>query len=269
MKIHIKSTYGLYTVEQYGRDTITLSTKHKVFQVPVDDFKSMAGGNWNHNIPQEQIDTFLSVVAPEYLAKQKALDAEIIALAKAIDKQDRERAAMKQALEESVATVYSDDEYEPTEPTKDEYERWWREESAKNYELNNKMRSIAYKVYSQKLDFSNLQIENGIKFIIQANHDETEYRFCWDPYGFVSNGHSDISSIFQRDKFYTVNGGWIKIIDNNVVLYFKSGDYGVYDDKIATECAKVLFPNKTIHSHAGLSWEQVEKAGYYYFDLPF
>lgn len=34
MKIHLHSKNGLYTVEDYGRESITLSTKHSSFMVP-------------------------------------------------------------------------------------------------------------------------------------------------------------------------------------------------------------------------------------------
>jgi hypothetical protein len=123
-------------------------------------------------------------------------------------------------------------------------------------------------VYSQNLDFTNFQITKGIKFIIQqGNYDHNAFRLCWDPYGFVSNGHSDISSIFRPDDWHTINGGWIKIIEDDVILYFKSGDYGVYDDAIATECAKKLFPGKNIHSFAGRRWD--EELDSMFYELPF
>ena len=50
MKIHINSKQGIYEVVTYGRNSITLSTKHNTFQVPTSDFKTFAGGIWNHSI---------------------------------------------------------------------------------------------------------------------------------------------------------------------------------------------------------------------------
>lgn len=266
MKIHLNSRQGLYEVETYGRETITCSTKHNIFQVPTSDFKSFAGGNWNFNVTKDEMDTFLSIVQPEKYKKQFELENEIISLAKRIDMIDQLKASSTQP----VVVEEEEDEYDynPQEPSKKEYEKWWRQESDKNYELNNKMRKIAHEVYSQKLDFSNFQMTKGIKFIIQQDHyNDDSYRFCWDPYGFVSNGHSDISSIFYADDYGTVSGGWIKIFEDNVILYYKSGDYGVYDDAIAIKCAKKLFPGKNIHSYAGRQWdEELDKM---FFELPF
>lgn len=266
MKIHLHSRQGLYEVETYSNETITVSTKRFTFTVPVSDFKSFAGGNWNFDVSKEQMDIFLSIVQPETYKKQVELDNEIISLAKRIDMLDKVKELVKIApvQQQVVEDNYDFQEYETT---KEEYEKWWRQESDKNYKLNNKMRSIAHKVYSQTLDFTHFQNHDGIKFIIQANNDETDFRFCWDPYGFVDNGHSAISSIFRADDFYTVNGGWIRIIGDDVILYAKSGDYGVYDDTIATECAKKVFPTKNIHSFAGRAWDYELTA--MFDDLPF
>jgi len=259
MKIHLNSRQGLYEVETYGRNSITVSTKHSIFQVPTDDFKSFAGGNWNTHVSKDDMDLFLSVINPEKYKLQVQQENEILSLAARID-------MIKEAVKAS--STQSIVEEEEDGPTKEDYEKWWRQESDKNSELNKKMRKIAHEVYSQKLDFSNFQVTKGIKFIIQQDHyDDHSYRFCWDPYGFVSNGHSDISSIFYADDYGTVSGGWIKIFEDNVILYYKSGDYGVYDDAIAIKCAKKLFPGKNIHSYAGRQWdEELDKM---FFDLPF
>lgn len=284
MKIHLHSRQGLFTVHSYNERTITVTTKHLNFTVPVSDFKSIAGGTWNFSVSKEEMDRFLQVVQPEQYALQLQQEEQIMALAIAIKQQDELIHQYNTSHSNEEEIVHDDDlydhpeyddndyqqyedDYDPEDPTKEEYEQWWREESDKNDKLNNKMRSIAHQVYSQNLDFSNFQNHKGIKFIIQTDADESKFRFSWDPYGFVSNGHSDISSIFRADDWYTVNGGWIKIIDNNVILYFKSGDYGVYDDAIATECAKKLFPTKEIHSFAGRVWD--DELGNIFFPLPF
>ena len=284
MKIHLHSRQGLFTVHSYNERTITVTTKHLNFTVPVSDFKSIAGGTWNFSVSKEEMDIFLQVVQPEQYALQLQQEQQIMALAIAIKQQDELIHQYNTSHSNEEEIVHDDDlydhpeyddndyqqyedDYDPEDPTKEEYEQWWREESDKNDKLNNKMRSIAHQVYSQNLDFSNFQNHKGIKFIIQTDADESKFRFSWDPYGFVSNGHSDISSIFRADDWYTVNGGWIKIIDNNVILYFKSGDYGVYDDAIATECAKKLFPTKEIHSFAGRVWD--DELGNIFFPLPF
>jgi hypothetical protein len=266
MKIHLHSRQGLYEVENYGRETITCSTKHSLFQVPTSDFKSFAGGNWNFNISKEKMDTFLSVVQPEKYKLQFEQENEILSLATRIDMIDK---AVKASSSQPVVVEEEEDNDYPEDilATKEDYEKWWRQESDKNYELNNKMRKIAHEVYSQNLDFSNFTNRKGIKFIIQQDWDEESYRLCWDPYGFVSNYHSDISSIFQTDTYGTINGGWIKIFENDVVLYYKSGDYGVYDDAIAMKCALKLFPGKNIHSFAGRQWDN--ELELQFDDLPF
>jgi hypothetical protein len=228
MKIHLNSRKGIYTVEQYGRNSITCSTKHCMFSVPTNDFKSFAGGNWNNSASKEEMDTFLSIVQPEVYKKQFQTETAIVDLLtkiKAID---------------SLENQYKDN---------------WEKEIEKNKELRSKMRSIASRVYSQNLDFSNFEIHDGIKFIIQKHYRKDSYRFCWDPYAFVSNAHSDISNIYSDDLYGTINGGWIKVIASNVILYSRSGDYGVYDDDIAIDCAKKLFPTKNIHSFPGKQWD--------------
>jgi hypothetical protein len=282
MKIHLNSKQGLFEVEKYGRNSITLSTKHDMFSVPVDDFKSFAGGNWNFNVSKEEMDTFLSIVQPEKYKKQFELENEIISLAKRIDMIDQLKASMSTPVVEEV-TEDTDYEYADEEAEYNSYmqeianeearrtpEEWNDRLSKKDNEIDSlrkKLQDIASKVYSQNLDFTHFQNHNGIKFIIQTNHDETEFRFRWDPYGFVDNFHSSISHIYRENGWYTKNGGWIKIIDDNVILYAKSGDYGVYDDAIATECAKKVFPGKNIHSFAGRQWNDgLEEK---FFPLPF
>ena len=266
MKIHLNSRQGLYEVETYGRETITCSTKHNIFQVPTSDFKSFAGGNWNFNVTKDQMDVFLSVVQPDKYKIQVEQENQILSL---VARMDMIKESIKASSTQPVVVEEEEDNDYPEDilATKEDYEKWWRQESDKNYELNNKMRKIAHEVYSQNLDFSNFTNRKGIKFIIQQDWSEESYRLCWDPYGFVSNYHSDISSIFQADSYGTINGGWIKIFENDVVLYYKSGDYGVYDDAIAMKCALKLFPEKNIHSFAGRQWDN--ELELQFDDLPF
>lgn len=129
-----------------------------------------------------------------------------------------------------------------------------------NRKLTFNLNKAAQKVYNQPIDFSNYQNLEGIKFIIQVNN-ESSFRFRWDPYQFTENFHSNISDIFRYDgtDYWTVNGGWIKVIGDNVYLYSKSGDYGVFDDTVAYNAAKEVFPTKTIHCFAGAKWEEVEQ----------
>lgn len=273
MKIHLHSKAGLYEVITYGRDSITCSTRHNTFSVPTSDFKSFAGGIWNEDVTKDEMDIFLSVVQPDQYKMQIEKENAIILLSTRIDMIDQlqREYAIQHLQTEPIIEHYDDEDYEDVIPyeesTVSQYEEWWREKCDENIKLHDKMRSIAKKVYSQNLDFSDLQFNDGIKFIIQLNHHNDSYRFCWDPYGFVSNGHSDISSIYRSSNWGTVNGGWIKIIEGDVILYAKSGDYGVYDDAIATECAKKLFPNKEIHSFAGRQWDN--ELDRMFYELPF
>lgn len=283
MKIHLHSRQGLYEVETYGRNTITLSTKHTMFQVPVDDFKSFAGGNWNFNVSKEEMDTFLSIVQPEKYKKQFELENEIISLAKRIDMIDQMKASINTPVVKEVTEDVDYDEVDEYYNDYDSYmqelaneearrtpEEWNDKLSEKDREIDSlkrKLKDMASKVYSQNLDFTNFQEHHGIKFIIQTNNDETEFRFCWDPYGFVDNFHSSISNIYRENGWYTINGGWIKIIDDNVILYSKSGDYGVYDDTVAIHCAEKVFPGKKIHSFAGRQW--TDGLDDQFFPLPF
>lgn len=292
MKIHINSKPGIYEVVTYGRNSITLSTKHNTFQVPTSDFKTFAGGIWNHSINPEDFAIFLSVVKPDQYKMQVEQEDQILTLAARLDIiQAKVKAEAEQVVYESEEERYERlerEHYEAIQAEQDrEHQEWMRnyeQEKAdrtviewesmlnqKDTELDKadtKLRNIAHRVYSQNLDFSNFQIREGIKFIIQQDHyDEHSYRFCWDPYEFVSNGHSDISSIYRGANWSTISGGWIKIIDNNVILYSKSGDYGVYDDHIAIECAKKIFPGKKIHSFAGRVWDN--KLDDLFYDLPF
>lgn len=272
MKIHLHSKAGLYEVITYGRDSITCSTKHKTFQVPTSDFKSFAGGIWNEDVTKDAMDIFLSVVQPDQYKIQVTQENEILTLATRMEMINALKREFVQDVQEEVIVDHDyEEDYEDgipyEEPTLSQYEIWWRDKCDENIALHDKMRSIAKKVYSQKLDFSDLQINDGIKFIIQINRNDNTYRLCWDPYGFVSNFHSDISSIYRSSDWGTVNGGWIKIIEDDVILYAKSGDYGIYDDAVATECAKKLFPNKEIHSFAGRPWDhELDKM---FYELPF
>lgn len=277
MRIHIKSKPGLYTVQAYGRNTITLSTKHNLFQVPTSDFKAFAGGLHNYSVTKQEQDMFLSVVSPDTYKIQLHLDNQIIAMAGKLDQVIAKKAILDSYVplqDREVTEVETDDDY--NQSLEDEHQEWLREyeqekanrtvieweamltkKDAELEKTDKKLRDIARRVYSQNLDFTHFQTDKGIKFIIQQDHyDDNKTRFCWDPYGFVSNGHSDISSIYRDGDWGTNCGGWIKIIDNNVILYFKSGDYGVYDDAIAIECAKKIFLTHKIYSFAGREWDQ-------------
>lgn len=292
MKIHINSRQGLYEVERFGRNSIMLSTKHNSFSVPCSDFKSFAGGLWNHSVTKDEMDQFLSVVKPEEYKFQVSQEDQILTLAARLDRiktevdalpvteivdamdsrqyQHEEDIYLQQQKhdEEESLRYLKGIELKEAQITPQEWNTKLAKKSTEIDELNAKLRDIASRVYSQNLDFSNFQVRNGIKFIIQQDHyDHNLMRFCWDPYGFTNNYHSNIDEIYREGDWSTRSGGWIRIINNDVILYGKSGDYGVYDDTIAIECAKKVFPTKQIHSFAGQEWD--EKLTSMYDDLPF
>ncbi len=279
MKIHLKTKQGMFTVVDYGRDYITLQTKLKHFTVPAHEFKCFAGGGWGEATEHDQ-KLFLSVVAPHMLEKTLETEAKIKALASLIDIQEK----AKQTASEYISAIAAQqgEEYENTvldtsdlESDDDGYDDWLREVKEEEerrtpkewngmlsrrdeqlQDLKSKLNSIASKVYANTPDLSKYQNTKGTKFIIQVAHDDvTDCRMCFDPYCFVDNFHSSISGIYRSNKYFTANGGWLKVINDDVILYYKSGDYGVYNDATAIECAKKLFPGKNIYSYAGKQWD--------------
>lgn len=153
-----------------------------------------------------------------------------------------------------------------------DWEKYYRESEKRYDELNMKMINHGRNLYSSLKDLpilNILEIDDGIKFIIQVNYkDKEDYRFCFDPYRLASNYHSSISEMYRNQNFHTVNGGWLKIIKDKVILYKSSGDYGVYKDAIALDAAKKIFPNKQIYTHAGKEWHEI-KDQYEIEELPF
>jgi hypothetical protein len=138
-----------------------------------------------------------------------------------------------------------------------DWEKHFRKECENSQKLKDQLNNHASKLYA---DLTELPILNtytndkGIKFIIQRNYVTNEHRFCFDPYELGANFHSQLSEFFRKENWGTINGGWMKVINNEVILYKSSGDYGVYDDTIAMNCAIKIFPNKIISSFAGKEW---------------
>lgn len=285
MKIHLKTKQGLFTVVDYGRDYITLQTKLKHFMVRSSEFKCFAGGGWAE-CTEEEKKLFLSVVAPHMLEQTLETEAKIKALASLIDMQEKAKENASEYI--SAIAVQQGEDYENsvlnTDDLEDSYEaemrrqdlartpeQWYakiQEKQDETERLRKKLVNIASKVYKSPVDLSDFQNSNGIKFIIQVAHDdETDCRMCFDPYQFVENFHSSISEVYRNSKYFTANGGWLKVIGDEVILYYKSGDYGVYNDIVAMACAKQLFPNKKISSYAGQQWnsEWIDQDD----DLPF
>lgn len=149
-----------------------------------------------------------------------------------------------------------------------DWQQSYRDQVVKTDELKDKLTYHARKLYSKLAELpilNEFQEENGIKFIIQHNYVTEEYRFCFDPYQLGGNFHSTLSDFYRKNHWGTVNGGWMKVIGSKIILYAQSGDYGVYEDEIAIQAAKVLFPNKHIFSHAGKQWMDISSI----YELPF
>lgn len=253
MKIHLNSRQGMYTVTSYNDTYIWLVTKKlPEFTVPCSDFKSFAGGSNNADMTGPESDRFIATVNPSMYKHQAEMTEKVMEAVKALSMQPIEVVTKHEEIDKS---------------TNIQYENWFHQKSEELARFQDRIRKTASEVYKQKLDFSDLQIINGIKYIIQTNSDVTEFRFCFDPYQFVPNSHSAISDVYRQIGWNTINGGWIKIINNNVILYSKSGDYGVYKDSIAITAASKLFPNHKISSYAGREWD--DQLTDQYDDLPF
>jgi hypothetical protein len=280
MKIHIHSKNGLYEVLNYGTTYITIATKTENFSVSVRDFKAFAGGLWNNQTTKDEMNSFLAAVRPDEYKKQIELEDKILTLAARADRIKQEIALLpvEELFEEEIIEDDEDDHgydayleecrLRELNRNVEEWNKLIAKEISEKDKVNDKLRSIARQVYKNTIDSSNIKISNnGIKFIIQENYKDNTFRFCWDPYGFVDNFHSSISDIHRDEYWNTINGGWLKVIDSNVILYSKSGDYGVYNNTMAIECAKKIFPNKNIHSFAGKEWDiELEEI---FHDLPF
>jgi hypothetical protein len=171
----------------------------------------------------------------------------------------------QQRLEEMLYTLQNNRDnlaYEIDSLKQDDidWEKYYREECDKTGELNKKINDHASKLYVNLAELpilKNYTNDKGIKFIIQRNYVTNEHRFCFDPYELGANFHSQLSEFFRQENWGTINGGWMKVINNQVILYKSSGDYGVYDDTTAITCARVLFPNENILSFAGKEWNDI------------
>jgi len=228
----------MYTVVSYDNTYITLTTaKHYAFQVPCSDFKCFAGGFNNSNISTEETDRFLATVNPSMFAHQEKMTNNIIEAIKALQ----------------TESVVKDEE---------ELKRVQRELTA----LKDKALEDAREVYRYTIPHNEFRLIRPIKFIIQENVLDGTLRFKYDPYGFVDNYHSALSHLFKEADWSTINGGWIQCVHGKIILFGKSGDYGVYDDTIATELASKLFTEKIVFSHAGAEMLDIS---HLYDDIPF
>ena len=240
LKIHLHSRQGMYNVDAIGKASITCSTKHYSFRVSHKDFKCFAGGN-NDSSTEYEKELFRTAINPDKVRR------DLIRL-------EATYREIKKAAETGVNDYYTNLEEKASENN--------LEDKIQDYKFNR-----AVEIYQHNIDLSNYENSKGTKFIIQQYDDfpfdHLEYRMFFDPFNFVVNFHSSLHQITEdiRDKtdsenWCTINGGHLKVIDDTVVLYGQSGDYGVYDDEIAVECARKLFPNKSIFSYARFSFRK-------------
>jgi hypothetical protein len=141
-----------------------------------------------------------------------------------------------------------------------DWEESFKRQRNENNKIQDKINDHASKLYANLSELpilKNYTNDKGIKFIIQRNYITKETRFCFDPYELGANFHSQLSEFFRQENWGTMNGGWMKVMNNQVILYKSSGDYGVYDDITAVTCARVLFPNENILSFAGREWNDI------------
>jgi hypothetical protein len=130
-----------------------------------------------------------------------------------------------------------------------DFEKLYEHSNKTNNVLREKALEAARKVYSNGIPIMDTTKE-GIKFIIQST-ENNEYRLCYDPYQICDNYHSNLSQIFKTEKYRTINGGWITIQNNIVVLDRKSGDYGVFDAQVVEILAAQMFPEYNIICNPG------------------
>lgn len=170
----------------------------------------------------------------------------------------------KELLEETLAELEEQKFY--LQHAIDSHTHDWK----KSFELENEQHDLTkhalvkhartlYKDLAKLPIINNYQNTKGIKFIIQKNYKTDEHRFGFDPYELGPNYHSNLSDYYREESWGTINGGWLKVIDNTVTLYAESGDYGVYNSTIAINAAKLIFPDKEIVSYPGQSWGEWDK----------
>jgi hypothetical protein len=262
IKIHLKSRNGTYRVAAYNENKIWLETNHYNLCVPATDFKTLAGGNENFMVSKSLIEDFINTVQPDKQAELKAKEEEILQLLEAQRITEELNAALELQMREEEARYREEEakalEYERAmqEMWEDpDYESYYRQAENEIDSLRAHNLNMARKVYSN-FNPTAADITKPIKFIVQTDN-VGNYRVRFDYYGFVFNFHSSLSNIFSDDKWCTTNGGWIKVINDVIYLYGKSGDYGVFDGRIALKCTEELFPNHIIFSQPGIDLDRL------------
>jgi hypothetical protein len=262
MYIHLKSQDGLFNVVSYNKNYIKIRTNRRAFTTTADDFSKMAGGHWNSREEKSEIEKFLKVInavpetplpAPAEVTESINSFREMLNFAE--DMKDAAREATEH-LDDALCKIIKQDDVIAR----------LKEDlvvalNAKVQQSNSSYRIVktCYKDFDVLSAVKDFQTQQGTKFIFQEGNDS--YRIRFDVFDMVSNMHSEIDRLFRSKEWHTVSGGWIKIIDNVVYLYYESGDFGVYDEAKAVKCAQELYPDKEIKSFAGKPWWTLEKEG--------
>ena len=271
IKIHLHDYNGMYTVVSYSDHSMELCTKHSdTFHVPLKKFKCLAGGKWNYNAYQnhnDELQEFLKVVDPTSIAIDENFNLVKEDLLKELKYyEDYEAALAKQQAEMDI--ILQDELYNIPEEERQYYYgyddnadltyteledscEYWR---IKSSDLETGKDAIIKKVGMMYLiagiNAFPLPINEGIKFVYQESEDTGDSRILLDPLQIASNYHSMISDMFQNEKYYTVNGGWLKYDPeiNTITLYGKSGDYGRYNPDLCIPLFEKLYPSIKIIS---------------------
>ena len=246
MKIHIKSREGMYNVEKYTATKLWLGCSKYRFTTHASDFKHLAGGLWNFNLSAEEANAFFDTVCLQEVAAANANAEALLQLLR------------QMPIDQELFAV----NIEELESTYDPNYREMFEDAAKELSASKKNEFDLIKlIYSDlskiDLDQLNFNENGGIKFIIQESMDECSYRLKFDPHRFKDNMHSTLSLLFQENGWGTISGGWLKIIGRTVYLYGKSGDYGVFEGKVAKKAFEVLYPQYTVVSIPNATWQMV------------
>lgn len=244
MRIHLKNRRGLYEVLSYTSEAMHLATKHYKFTLPVSEFGAIAGGMWNYGIPEEEITNFLYTIGVLEIPNPYDVWEQQMLYDLAVEAEEKEREELEQAYYE---------QWVEEQQSGDVPRAWWEEETAKVTKLRDKLMGVGRMLFNI-ISSDNIPRDKKLKFIIQSNGDE--YRFRFDPFETCNNYHSELSDMFREIGWGTVSGGWWTIIGDTMILYGKSGDYGVYDDTIAMKAFNDRF-NMPVKSFSNKTFEEI------------
>lgn len=264
LRIHLKSKDGLYMVRSYNAEVLNLATRKKEFSEPADEFKCIAGGFYNRMVPDVIIAQFYSVVHP-----QTPSNDELISLCRDMSKASEE--LEQNCNQEPEITEYQGISEELEDDSDYEYDEYLKFQIEQEEEMRNRtveewqkvvddlaaekmmaedkhikhLQHLAREVYAD-MDLSRFSSVQDKKFILLYAADTNSFRISFDPYGFLPNFHRDLKDTFCRDNERIAGGGWLKIDNDQVILYSKSSDYGSFDAYKAYLAAELIWDTKKV-----------------------